>query len=103
MRFEIAGDLIRCRVPSKPRGVRGGEDFVLINDIEPNILGFPAEILIMPDESSDSESAEKKKRDIEVRDVKLKNDPKAGGKDEKKDEMRPSRRKGEADFMREPK
>ena len=54
----------------------------------------------MPNENSQAESAEKKKREIEVRDLKPKTDPKGGARDEKKDDKRPSGRKGEADFMR---
>jgi hypothetical protein len=54
----------------------------------------------MPNEKSRPESAEKKKRDLEVRDLKPKTDPKGGSEDEKKDDRRPSGRKGEADFMK---
>jgi hypothetical protein len=54
----------------------------------------------MPNEKSRPESAEKKKRDLEVRDLKPKTDPKGGSEDEKKDDKRPSGRKGEADFMK---
>jgi hypothetical protein len=54
----------------------------------------------MPNQNSRPESAEKKKRDLEVRDLKPKADPKGGAEDEKKDDKRPSGRKGEADFMK---
>jgi hypothetical protein len=54
----------------------------------------------MPNETSQHESAEKKKREVEVRDLKPKTDPKGGTKDEKKDGKRASGRKGEADFMK---
>ena len=54
----------------------------------------------MSNENSQPESAEKKKQEIEVRDLKPKTDAKGGAKDAKKDEQRPSRRTGEADFMR---
>ncbi|PYL81376.1 MAG: hypothetical protein DMF21_05500 [Verrucomicrobia bacterium] len=37
----------------------------------------------MPNENSQAESAEKKKREIEVRDLKPKTDPKGGATDEK--------------------
>jgi hypothetical protein len=53
----------------------------------------------MPNENSQPESAEKKKREIDVRDLKPKIDPKGGAKDAKKDDERPSGRTGEADFM----
>jgi len=51
----------------------------------------------MPNENSQPESAEKKKR--EVRDLKPKTDPKGGATDAKKDDKRVSGRTGEADFM----
>jgi hypothetical protein len=55
----------------------------------------------MPNENSQPESAEKEKREIEVRDLDPKTDPKGGATDEKKDDKRPSSgRTGEADFMR---
>jgi hypothetical protein len=54
----------------------------------------------MADQNSPSESAEKKKRELGVRDLKPKADPKGGAEDEKKDDKRPSGRKGEADFMK---
>ena len=54
----------------------------------------------MPDENSRPESAEKKKREVEVPDLKPKADPKGGAEDEKKDDKRPSGRTGEADFMK---
>ena len=53
----------------------------------------------MPNENSQPDSAEKKKREVEVRDLKPKIDPKAGAKDAKTDEKRASGRTGEADFM----
>jgi hypothetical protein len=53
----------------------------------------------MPNENSQPESGEKKKREIEVRDLKPKVDPKGGAKDANKDDERSSRRTGEADFM----
>jgi hypothetical protein len=53
----------------------------------------------MPDENSQPGSAEKKKREIEVRDLKPKIDPKGGAKDADKDDERPPGRTGEADFM----
>jgi hypothetical protein len=54
----------------------------------------------MPNENSRPESTDKKKRELEVRDLKPKTDPKGGSEDEKKDDKRPSSRKGEADFMK---
>ena len=53
----------------------------------------------MPDENNQPESTEKKKREVEVRDLKPKTDPKGGATDAKKDEKRTSGRTGEADFM----
>jgi hypothetical protein len=53
----------------------------------------------MRKENSQPESAEKKKRDVDVRDLKPKTDPKGGTKDAKKDDKRSSGRTGEADFM----
>ena len=53
----------------------------------------------MPSQNSQPESAEKKKREIEVRDLKPKTDPKGGATDEKKDDKGDSSRTGEADFM----
>jgi len=53
----------------------------------------------MSNENSQPDSAEKKKREVEVRDLKPKIDPKAGAKDAKTDEKRASGRTGEADFM----
>ena len=53
----------------------------------------------MPNEDSQPESAEKKKREVKVRDLKPKTDPKGGTTDAKKDDERASDRKGEADFM----
>ena len=53
----------------------------------------------MPNENSQPDSAEKKKREVEVRDLKPKIDPKGGARDAKKDDKRASGRKGEADFM----
>ena len=43
----------------------------------------------MPDENSQPESTEKKKREIEVRDLKPKIDPKGGAKDADKDDEPP--------------
>jgi hypothetical protein len=53
----------------------------------------------MPKENSQPESEEKKKREVKVRDLKPKTDPKGGATDEKKDDKRASGRTGEADFM----
>ena len=53
----------------------------------------------MPNENSQPESAEKKKREVEVRDLKPKTDPKGGETDAKEDDKRASGRTGEADFM----
>ena len=53
----------------------------------------------MPNEDSQPESAEKKKREVEVRDLKPKTDPKGGATDAKKGDKRAARRTGEADFM----
>ena len=53
----------------------------------------------MPKENSQPESAEKKKREVDVRDLKPKTDPKGGTTDAKKDDKRDSGRTGEADFM----
>jgi hypothetical protein len=53
----------------------------------------------MTDENSQPESEEKKKRDVEVHDLKPKIDPKGGATDARKDDKRASRRTGEADFM----
>jgi hypothetical protein len=54
---------------------------------------------IMPNKNSQPESEEKKKRKVEVRDLKPKSDPKGGATDTEKDDKRPSGRTGEADFM----
>jgi hypothetical protein len=54
----------------------------------------------MTKENSRPESAEKKKRELDVRDLKPKADPKGGAEEDKKDDKRPSGRKGEADFMK---
>jgi hypothetical protein len=51
----------------------------------------------MPNEKRQPESAEKK-REVEVRDLKPKTDPKGGATDTK-DDKRPFGRTGEADFM----
>ena len=53
----------------------------------------------MPNENSQPESAEKEKREVEVRDLKPKSGPKGGATDAKKDDKRASGRTGEADFM----
>ena len=53
----------------------------------------------MPNENSQPESEEKKKREVEVRDLKPKTDPKGGATDAKEDDKRASGRTGEADFM----
>jgi hypothetical protein len=53
----------------------------------------------MPNENNQPQSPEEKKREIEVRDLKPKVDPKGGAKDANKDDERSSRRTGEADFM----
>ena len=53
----------------------------------------------MPKENSQPESEEKEKREVDVRDLKPKTDPKGGTKDAKKDDKRGSGRTGEADFM----
>ena len=53
----------------------------------------------MPKENSKPESEEKKKREVDVRDLKPKTDPKGGATDAKKDAKRTSGRTGEADFM----
>jgi hypothetical protein len=53
----------------------------------------------MLNEKSQTESAEKKKREVEVRDLKPKTDPKGGATDAKKDDKGGSGRTGEADFM----
>jgi hypothetical protein len=53
----------------------------------------------MSNENSQPESEEKKKRDVEVHDLKPKIDPKGGATDTK-DEKRLSGRTGEADFMK---
>ncbi len=53
----------------------------------------------MPKENSEPESPEKKKQEVDVRDLKPKTDPKGGATDAKKDDKRASSRTGEADFM----
>ena len=53
----------------------------------------------MSKENSQPESEEKKKREVDVRDLKPKTDPKGGTKDAKEDDKRGSGRTGEADFM----
>ena len=53
----------------------------------------------MPNENSQPESTEKEKREVEVRDLKPKTDPKSGATDAKKDDNRAFGRTGEADFM----
>jgi hypothetical protein len=54
----------------------------------------------MPHENSQPEPAEKKNREVEVRDLKPKTDLKGGATDAKKDRKRGSGRTGEADFMK---
>jgi len=53
----------------------------------------------MPNENSQPESPEKEKREVEVRDLKPKTDPKGGATDAKKDDKRAFGRTCEADFM----
>ena len=53
----------------------------------------------MPKENSQPESAERKKQEVEVRDLKPKTDPKGGTTDAKKGDKPTSGRTGEADFM----
>ncbi|HEV3100199.1 MAG TPA: hypothetical protein VGY75_10855 [Candidatus Udaeobacter sp.] len=53
----------------------------------------------MPNENSQPESTETKEREIAVRDLKPKTDPKGGATDTEKDDKGPSGRKGEVDFM----
>ena len=53
----------------------------------------------MPNENSQPESAEKKKGEVEVRDLKPKTDAKGGATEANKDDKRASGRTGEADFM----
>ena len=53
----------------------------------------------MPKENSEPESPEKKKQEVDVRDLKPKTDPKGGATGAKKSDNRASRRTGEADFM----
>jgi len=53
----------------------------------------------MPNENNQPESAEKKKREGEVRDLKPEIDPKGGASDAKKDDEGGSGRTGEAGFM----
>ena len=53
----------------------------------------------MPKENSEPESPEKKKQEVEVRDLKPKTDPKGGATDAKKGDKCASGRTGEADFM----
>jgi hypothetical protein len=55
----------------------------------------------MPKENSQPESAEKKRQEVEVRDLKPKIDPKGGTTDAKKDDKRTSGRTGEVDFMKD--
>ena len=56
----------------------------------------------MPNENSQPESTEKKKREVEVRDLKPKTDPKGGATEaKKKDDKRASGRTGEVDFMKD--
>jgi hypothetical protein len=52
----------------------------------------------MPNEKRQPESAETKKSEVQVRDLKPKTDPKGGATDTK-DDKRSSGRTGEADFM----
>jgi hypothetical protein len=54
----------------------------------------------MPNENSQPESTEKKKREVELRDLKPKTDAKGGTTDAKKDDKRASGRTGEVDFMK---
>jgi hypothetical protein len=54
----------------------------------------------MPNEKSERESAEKKKREVELHDLKPKTDPKGGAADPNEDDKRAPARKGEADFMK---
>ena len=53
----------------------------------------------MSHENSQPESAEKKKQEVKVRDLKPKTDAKGGATDAKKDDKRAFGRTGEADFM----
>ena len=55
----------------------------------------------MPKENSEPESPEKKKQEVDVRDLKPKTDPKGGATDAKKDDKRASGRTGEVDFMKD--
>jgi hypothetical protein len=54
----------------------------------------------MCNEKSQPESAEKKQRETELRDLKAKTDPKGGAAEGKKNDKRSSGRKGEANFMK---
>jgi len=54
----------------------------------------------MLNENSQPEPAEKKKREIEVCDLKSSIDPKGGAAKGKRDDKRSFGRKGEADFMK---
>jgi hypothetical protein len=73
----------------------------LLDNIHPDILGVRKwRTSVMPDQKSQPESAEKKGREIELRDLKPNTDPKGGAAKDKKDDKRSSGRKGEADFMK---
>jgi len=53
----------------------------------------------MPNETNEPESRKKKKKEVEVRDLKPKSDAKGGATKPNKDEKNTFPRTGEADFM----
>ena len=53
----------------------------------------------MPNENSQPESTEKEKREVDVRDLKPRTDPKGSATEAKKDDKHAFGRTGEADFM----
>ena len=53
----------------------------------------------MPNEKGQPESTEKEKREVDVRDLKPRTDPKGGATEVKKDDKHAFGRTGEADFM----
>ncbi len=57
------------------------------------------EMEIMPNKTSEPDPAKKKKKEVEVRDLKPKSDAKGGATKPNKDEKRTFARTGEADFM----
>ena len=54
----------------------------------------------MPSETTEPEPTKEEKKELKVRDLTPKEDPKGGASDAKKDKKPPPRRTGEIDFMK---